>query len=171
MATVLIIFLRINWPNLNFAPPPNYFFLPWRFLWRIWRRRGCIWTPLKRSSFHSWPDEIITAMRYKITVHTAVISHTRTHSRSLYCLFPKLRIEAAMYRSNMILQKHHSYVAEFFLSPCFTARKRGPGLPWIWISMDKSMDISMDIMLAHLLIKLTTLYVLSLTFWLCQFYF
>ena len=38
-----------------------------------------------------------------------------------------------------------------------------PGLPWIWISMDKSMDISMDIMLAHLLIKLTTLYVLSLT--------
>ena len=40
------------------------------------------------------------------------------------------------------------------------------GLPWIWISMDKSMDISMDIMLAHLLIKLTTLYVLSLTLWL-----
>jgi len=33
------------------------------------------------------------------------------------------------------------------------------GLPWIWISM----DISMDIMLAHLLIKLTTLYALSLT--------
>jgi len=38
------------------------------------------------------------------------------------------------------------------------------GLPWIWISMDKYMDISMDIMLAHLVIKLTsTLYVLSLT--------
>ena len=42
---------------------------------------------------------------------------------------------------------------------------RVPGLPWIWISMDKSMDISMDIMLAHMLIKLTrpTLYVLSRT--------
>jgi len=44
----------------------------------------------------------------------------------------------------------------------YTVHVEFSGLPWIWISMDKSMDISMDIMLAHQLIKLT-IYMFSLT--------
>ena len=49
VATIIIIFLRINWPNLNFVPPTAIFLspsLPRGFPRRILHRWGCLWTPL-----------------------------------------------------------------------------------------------------------------------------
>ena len=52
VATILIIFLTIKWPNLNFVPQLPYF-CPQGFLWRILHCRECLWTPLPDFCFHS----------------------------------------------------------------------------------------------------------------------
>jgi len=64
VTTNVIIFLRINWPNLNFAPPNFLIFaLPRGFLRHILRRRVCLWTPLFKCTT-LWRRVCVTRLDY-----------------------------------------------------------------------------------------------------------